>query len=448
MVYLLFSKRDLFTIIAPLMIEQLLAVTIGMLDTVMVSSAGEAAISGVSLVDTVNILLVYLFSALSAGGSVVISQAIGKGDIKAANASAKQLIWVVFSVAFLITAVVVIFRKPFLGAIFGSVDADVMKNALVYFLFTALSYPFLGVYNSCAAIFRSMGNSKISMIASIVMNLINFFGNALLIFGFHMGAAGAAIATLFSRIVGAAYLMFLLRNPDNMISVRNVFNYKPNFLIIKNICRIGIPNGLENGMFQFGKVLTQSLIATFGTAQIAANAVGSAITTFQYVPGAAIGMASITIVGRCIGAQEKQQAKKYALKLVGITYCSIFVISLISCAFVKPIVGMYSVSAESALIAIQIIISHSIMASLMHPFAFTLTHSFRAASDVKYSMVVAILSMWIFRVGLSYVLAKYFSMGVMCVWLSMYCDWIIRTAFYATRYFRGTWLTKYKPIEI
>lgn len=448
MVYLLFSKRDLFTIIAPLMIEQLLAVTIGMLDTVMVSSAGEAAISGVSLVDNVNILLVYLFSALSAGGSVVISQSIGKGDIKAANASAKQLIWVVFAVSFLITAVVVAFRKAFLGAIFGSVADDVMKNALIYFLFTALSYPFLGIYNSCAAIFRSMGNSKISMIASIVMNLVNFFGNALLIFGFHLGAAGAGIATLFSRIIGACFLMILLRNPHNMISVRDVFNYKPDFLIIKNICRIGIPNGLENGMFQFGKVLTQSLIATFGTAQIAANAVGSAITTFQYVPGAAVGLASITIVGRCIGAQEKEQAKKYAMRLVGITYCSIFVISLVSCIFVKPIVSMYNLSAKSMLIAIQMIISHSIMASIMHPFAFTLTHSFRAASDVKYSMVVAIVSMWTFRVGLSYVFAKYFNMGVMSVWYAMYCDWVVRTAFYMTRYFKGTWLTKYKPSEI
>lgn len=445
---LMFSKKDITRITVPLIIQQVLAVTINMCDSMMVSCAGEAAISGVSLIGTLNLLLVYMFGSLSSGGAVVISQLIGKKDIEGAKIASKQLLWVVFALSTTLTLLSVIFRVPLLNLIFGKIEADVMQNALIYFLIIALSYPFLGVYNACSAIFRAMGNSKISMTTSIIMNIINICGNAILIFVFNMGAAGAALATSFSQIVGAVIMMVLIHHKDNTIYVEKILKYKPDFNIIKRICAIGIPNGLENSMFQFGKLLTQSLIATFGTSQIAANAVGNSITSLQYTAGTAISMAIITVVGQCIGAEEKEQAKMYARRLLSIAYSIIIGISVLIFVFTNQIISLYNLTGDAAATTRQIFLSHSIMVCTIWPIAFTLPNAFRAASDVRYTMIIAIVSMWIFRVFLSYVFALYFDMGIMGVWYAMYCDWLFRALLFGIRYVRGTWLTKYKTLEI
>lgn len=440
---MLFSKKDLIKLVIPLIIEQLFAITIGMADSVMVSTAGEAAISGVSLVDTINLLLIYVFSALSAGGAVIVSQLIGRGDKAAARHASKQLMWVVVTMATFFAALAILFRKPILSLIFGSIEADVMKNALVYFLFTAMSYPFLGIYNAAAAIFRSMGNSRISMAASLVMNCINVCGNAVLIFVFHMGAAGAAIATLVSRIVGALLILALLYDKKNTIYIERIFDYKPDFNVIKKICAIGIPTGLENGIFQFGKVLTQSVVAAFGTAQIAANAVGNNLASFQYMPGIAIGLALVTVVGQCVGAGKPEQAKKYTKMLLGIAYALIAAVTVILVLCLEPVIKFYGLGTEAASLAKQLMISHSVAVCLIHPSAFAIANSFRAANDVKYPMIISITSMWIFRVGFSYLLGLYFGWGVIGVWCAMYCDWIFRACVYVTHFIRGKWLVKY-----
>ena len=444
---MIFSNKELKRIIVPLVIEQFLTVTIGMLDTVMVAHAGEAAVSGVSLVDSINLLMVYIFSALAAGGAVTISQFIGARNLDNANKAAKQLVWVVTVVAVGIMLIMLAFRKSLLAAIFGSVSSDVMGNAQIYFLFTALSYPFLGLYNAGASIFRAMGDSKISMKVSFIMNIVHLLINAVLIYAMHMGAAGAAISTLLSRILGAFIIMFLVYDKNLPVHVEKIFSYKPDFKIIKRICGIGIPNGAENGMFQFGKVITQSLISSMGTASIAANAAANGLTSLQYAPGTAIGMAMITVVGRCVGAEEKQQAKYYARKLLGITYALMASIAIIMAIFAKPLVGMYGLSPEASDMALQLIVIHSIILAVIHPTAFCLANSFRAANDVSYTMIIAIASMWICRIGFSYVFVKYLGMGVMGVWLAMFCDWIVRAIIFGTRFIRGTWLTKYKALE-
>ncbi len=443
---MLFTNRELTKIIVPLIIEQFLAVTIGMLDTVMVARAGEAAVSGVSLVDSVNLLMVYTFSALASGGAVTISQLIGAGKKDKTNNAAKQLVWVVFLVSVTVMTAVLVLRKQLLSFIFGSVTKEVMSNAKIYFLFTAASYPFLGLYNAGASIFRAMGNSKISMKVSLIMNLTNLVGNALLIFKFNMGAAGAAIATLFSRVLGAAVMIYLVHNKNLPVYIEKIFSYKPDFHIIKRICAIGIPNGMENGMFQFGKVITQSLISSFGTVQIAANAAANGFAPIQYAPGGAIGMAMVVVVGRCVGAGKTDQAKMYAKKLLKIAYIMMASISLVMAIFSKQLVGFYGLSPESTAIARNLLVIHSFAIALVHPLAFCLTNAFRAASDVRYTMTLSITSMWIFRVGLSYVFGKYMGMGVMGVWCAMFCDWIFRAVCFGTRFVRGKWLTKYKAI--
>ncbi|MBQ4630027.1 MAG: MATE family efflux transporter [Clostridia bacterium] len=440
---MLFTKKDIFKILIPLLIEQFLTVSIGMIDSMMVSSAGEAAISGVSLVDSLNLLLVYIFSALSGGGAVVISQFIGKKDVLKTEHASKLLVWVVFVVSLVITIVAVCFRRGLLSLVFGSVESHVMSNALVYFLYTALSYPFLALYGAVSAIFRSMGNTRISLVVSLIKNLINVAGNAILIFEFNMGAAGAAIATLFSRVIGAAIMMVCLHGKRNMIHIDNIFKVKFDFSIVKRICAIGIPNGLENGMFQFGKVLTQSLVATFATVYIAANSAANSITSIQYVIGAAVSLTMVTVVGRCIGAGDRDGAKNYAKMLIKIEYCLIFVLTGSMMIFVKPIVSLYNLSPESSQFAITMILIHSVGNCTVWPVAFTLPASFRASSDVRYPMIISIFSMWTFRVGMSYMLCKGFGVGIMGIWYAMMADWIFRAVVYVVRFKRGTWMMKY-----
>ena len=444
---MLFTSKDIKKIIVPLIIEQLFAVTIGMLDTVMVSHAGESAVSGVSLVDSLNLLMVYIFTALASGGAITISQLLGAGKKEHTNNAAKQLVWVVFSISTLIMAIVLVFRAPLLSLVFGSITKEVMANARIYFLFTAMSYPFLALYNAGASIFRAMGNSKISMKVSLIMNLLNFGGNALFIFVFRLGAAGAALSTLIARIVGAVIMLYLAHNKNLPVYLEKLHLYKPDFRIIKRICAIGIPNGMENGMFQFGKVITQSLISSFGTVQIAANAAASSLSSLQYTMGGAVGLTMITVVGQCVGAGEKEQAAKYAKKLLGLSYTLMASVAVIMAIFAKQLVGLFALSEQSASLAVILLTMHSVAIATVHPTAFSLTNSFRAANDVKFTMILSIISMWIFRVGLSFVFAKHLGMGVIGVWCAMFCDWTFRAICFGTRLMKGTWLTKYKALE-
>ena len=442
----MFSRRQLLNIVIPLIINQTLAVLIGIEDSLMVSFAGEAAISGVGLVDSINQLLVNLFTSLAAGGSVVISQMLGTRQIERANNASKQLIWTVFLAGLVMTGVSLTFRLPLLRLIFGNIDADVMANASAYFFFTSMAFPFLAIYSGCQSVFHSMGNARVSMVVALVMNVVNIAANALLVLVLKMGVIGAALATLTARFVGAMLLLCLLHNKKNMLYVEHILRFKPNFSTIGNICRIGIPNGLENSMFQLGRLMTQSLISTFGTAQIAANAAVLSVTSLQYIPGSAMGVAIITMVGRCIGAQEQQQAKKYSVRLVAIAYGVIIALSAVICLFLRPIVSSYHLSAESAQLARNLILYHSLCVCTIWPIAFTLPNAFRAASDVKFTMVLSIFSMWAFRIGLSYLLNALFDLGIMSVWYAMAVDWIFRAVVFTVHFLRGSWLKKYRAV--
>ena len=454
-----FTKKQLFKLIFPLLIQQMLAVTIGLADSMMVSSAGEAAVAGVSLVNSLDVLLIVMFSSLAGGGAIVTSQFIGKGDLSLANKSAKQLLYVTTGVALVLMTFVLILRAPLLNLLFGDVEADVMTHALSYFLFLSLSFPFLAIYDSGSAILRSMGKSTLTMIVSVTMNALNVMGNAIFIFVFHLGAAGAAIATLISRVVGAVITLIVVHNRKNPVHIERLFHFRPDGLLIKRILRVGIPSGLENSMFQFGKLLTQSLISTMSTAAIAANSVAHMLATLQYMPGGAINLAMITVVGQCIGAGEKKQAIKYARILIGITYVALWVMCLLSVLCGKFVIGIYNVSPEASEIAYQLILYHSIAAALIWPIAFTLPGSFRAASDVKFPLIISAFSMWAFRVGTSYFLAlesvsifgwftfNGLALGVLGVWIAMTIDWVFRAAVFTWRHLSGRWLMKYKDMK-
>ena len=451
---MLFSRRDLIRIVLPLALQGILSVAIGMVDSMMVSNKGEAAFAGVSLVGSLDTVLITLFGALTAGGSVVLAQAMGRGDRDHACEAAKQLIYASSAAAAIITLTVLIFRVPLLKLLFGEVEESVMKNALSYFTIVSLSFPMLAVENSVSAAFRAQGDSITTLKTSLFMNLLNIAGNALLIYGADLGASGAAIATLISRFIGASLLLFIAHNKERYIHVERILHYRPDPAIIKAILRIGVPNGIENSMFQLGRLMTTSLVSSLGTVSIAANAAALSLANFQYTVGGSIQNTMVAVIGRCVGAREEAQAKHYIRSLLKSSYLMIAVPDLLLCLFSTPLLGLFGLTPESSHLARFLLIYHSAVSVILWPAGFCLPPAFRAANDVMFTMVVSTFSMWTFRVTAAYFLAldtvsvlglitiPGLGLGLMGVWYAMTLDWIFRVALFLWRLFSGRWLSK------
>ena len=439
---MLFSNKDLKKLIIPLMFEQLLAVSVGMVDTLMVSQAGEAAISGVALVDNINRLIIQVMAALATGGAVVCSQYIGKKEDEQAQKSGAQLetVLVIFAVTMMIKSLTC--TRPLLVAIFGHVEESVMESAILYFMVTSVSFPFLGLYNAGAAIFRSVGNSSISMKISVLMNIINVAGNAIFVFGFHWAVFGVAFATLLSRLVAGFVMLALVCGKTNPIRITKLNEFKPDSNIIKKILTIGIPSGIENGMFQIGKLSVTSMVSTFGTASIAANSVGYTIIDFANIPGSAMGLALITIVGQCVGAGDKEQAVSYTKKIIKLAYLGDWICNIILFLSAGVVSSIFNLSVEAHSIAILILRCFSVTSLFIWPLSFTLSNALRASGDATFTMLVSIFSMWIFRVGSSYVFGIMLGLGVLGVWIGMFVDWAARSVMFVWRFKSGKWLEK------
>ena len=434
----LFTRQQLIALLLPLIAEQALSVTIGLADTLMVSSVGEAAVSGVSLVDSFNTLMIQIMSALATGGAVVTSQYIGRQEPKDAKNAAAQILFILSSFSLLVAAVVVAGRHAILRGIFGSIDVDVMRYAETYFLLSALSYPFIGLYNAGAALFRAQGNSKISMMSSLVMNVVNIGGNAVLIYGFKMGVMGAALASLVSRAIACVAVLYLLQRPACPLRVEAL---APKARLIQQILRVGIPAGIENGMFQIGKLSVSSLTSTLGTAAIAANAVANTTTTFLNIPANAVGMAALTVVGQCLGAGEKDQAVYYSRRLMLFAYCGAWFMNLSAFLFAnKFALGLFSLSPEAYAMALEVMVWFNIVSLFIWPSSFTMPNILRAAGDARFTMTVSIVSMWAFRVGFCYLCVLAFHGGLLAIWMGMYLDWAFRSLCFFVRFVRGKWL--------
>ena len=437
----MFTNQMLVKLIIPLILEQILGVLVGMADTVMVSSVGETAVSGVSLVDTINVLFFTIFSALATGGSVVSAHFVGQKNNKKASQAGNQLFRVSLIAGLAIMLLCLVGNRLLLKLVFGEIEQEVMDNAMTYFMVLSFSFPFMACYNSCASLFRVMGNSKISLYCSLVMNAINIGGNWFLLYVVKMGVAGVALASTVSRMVALIIMIALLAKPNQIIVLERKFSLRLKMNMVRKILQIGVPNGLETGIFQIGKVMVLSLVTSFGTASIAANAVGNTISTFQNMAGGAIGLAMITVVGQCIGAGEYDQAKYYSKKLLGIAYMAMFVTNLIALIGVIPFLGpIFHLSPDTAALARKILLLSAAGAMLIWPVSFTLPNALRAAGDVNYAMVVSIISMWVWRVGFSVILGKYFGMGLVGVWLSMVVDWICRGTCFFIRFQKGKWV--------
>ena len=435
----LFSKSDLKKLLIPLMIEQLLNSMMGMVDTVMVSNVGSAAISAVSLVDSINVLVIQLLSALAVGGTIVCSQYLGRKDAKRSNNAARQVLLSTVVISIVMAVFCILFCHPLLRLIFGKVEQDVMDASVIYFYVTAISFPFIGLFDVGGAFYRAEGNSRYPMMISVISNVMNITGNALLIFGLHWGVFGAALSTLVSRIFCAVVVIYSLRKPKQIIVINNYKEIRPDFSLIKKVLAVGIPSGIENGMFQFGKLAIQSSVSTLGTAAIAAQAMTVILENLNGVAAIGIGIGLTTLVGQCIGAGRKDEAEYYIKKLM--FYGEIALIASCALAYViaRPITWIAGMEPESAKMCLYMMGWITIIKPIVWDGAFIPAYGLRAAGDVKYTMICSTLSMWLCRVTLCRILIKYFGFGPIAVWIGMFSDWAIRSILFIHRFKGDKW---------
>ena len=435
----LFSRNDLVRLIIPLIVDQFLQVAVGLSDSIMVARVGEAAVSGVSLVDTVMLLIINIFTALATGGAVIAGQYLGRKDPKTGCEATAQLFNFTFLFSIFIMILGYLGQNVILYHVFGKIEPEVMKDSRTYLLIVLSSIPMIAMYNAGAAIFRAMGNSNVAMKTSLLMNSINVFGNALLIFGFHRGVEGVAIPTVVSRGVACVVILVLLNDQKHELHILHPYPFKIKWNVLRKILYIGIPNGLENSMFQLGKIAVLSLVSGLGTASLAANAVGNNIANFAILPGMSFGFALLTVCAQCVGAGDFEQVKYYTKHMMRVEYLCLIASNLIVILALPFILSVYNLSDEAAQYANDIILYHAACVVTIWPLSFTLPNTLRAAADVKITMVLSIISMWVFRFGFSYLLTMVFHMGIFGVWVAMTIDWLVRGIFFVCRYKSGRW---------
>ncbi len=436
-----FSNQALKQLLIPLVIEQILAMLVGMTDTLMVSSAGEAAVSGVALVDMVNYLMITILTAVATGGAVIVSQYLGSRQSDNAEKSAGQLVMISAVISLAIMAICLVFSRQLLQLLFGTVEADVMQAAMTYFLITACSFPMLGIYNASAALFRSAGKTDVTMYISLMMNTVNIIGDFIGVQLLGAGVAGVAVPTLISRGLAAVVITALAFRERNRIVLRwkNIVCWDAPLL--GRILRIAVPNGIENGLFALGRVLVTSIVSQFGTVQIAANGVANSIDQIAIVVVNAVNLAIITVVGQCIGAGEPDQAQFYTKKLMKVSYLSTGILGVVVCAALPLILRFYQLSESTMWYAAVLIVMHNILAFALHPTSFNLANSLRAAGDVRFTMYTGILSMLIFRLGSAVLFGILLNLGIIGVWIAMGMDWLARSVAFSVRYAGGKWRT-------
>lgn len=437
---MLYPGKALMALLIPIVIEQLLNSFMGMADTMMVSNVGSEAISAVSLVDSINNLVVQVFAAMATGAAIICSQYLGNKDRTGCNRAARQVVLTVFTISMVITISGLLFRKPLLRFTFGQIEPGVMEKAQSYFLVTVLSYPFLALFNAGSAFFRSGGNSKFPMKVSVISNVLNVAGNATLIFGFDMGVVGAALSTLISRIFCAVVIFIYLRKPKQDIVVKEYLSIRPDMPLIGKILAIGVPAGIENGMFQFGKLAIQSTVSTMGTVAIAAQAMANILEMVNGIFGVGVGIGLMTMVGQAIGAGRNEEAKYYVVKCTKIGLVGILVSCLLTLGMTKPVLWLAGMEAESAVMCFDMVVAITIAKPLLWAFSFIPAYGMRAAGDVKFSMLTSTITMWCLRVALCIFLVKAFHMGPMAVWYGMFADWAMRGVVFFLRFRSGKWL--------
>lgn len=435
----LFSDRALKKLIVPLFFEQLLVVFVGVADTFMVSYAGEAAVSGVSLVNMFNTVFIFLFSALAGGGAVVISQYIGNRDQKNGSLSAGQLLMISIVVSCILAAAVFLWKDRLLKLLFGEVETEVMKACITYLKISAYSYPMLAVYEAGAAMCRSMGKTDVPMYLSVASNGINIAGNVIGVFVLHAGVKGVAYPSLIARTFSAVVMTIVCFQRQNIVYLKsqNIFSW--NGSMIRRILGIAVPNGIENGMFQLVKVALSSITALFGTVQIAANGVAQSFWSVAALMGTAMGLGFITVIGQCMGSGDVEAAQYYMRKMLRMTLLLSVVWNGTLLLLTPLMLKGYALSKGARNLVIELVFIHNIFNALFYPFSGALSNGLRSAGDVRFTMYVSIASTIGCRVVFSVIFAVWMNLGVIGVAFAMCLDWVVRSVCFWRRFQKGTW---------
>ncbi len=441
----LYSNKALLALFIPLLIEYALEFFVGLADSIMVASLGEAAISGVSLVDFLIQLLIFSFSALATGGAVVAGQYLGDKQVGKAQNASTQLMWFSTILSIILMIFVIILRQFLIGILFGQIEADVWHNADIYLYIVSLSIPFIAIYNAGAAIFRTTNDASLPMKIMLVCDILNIAGNAFCIYYLGWDVRGVAIPTVLSRVLAALAILYFAVDENYKLHIKHTLKHKFDMLMLKKVLKVGIPYGVENGLFQLGRVLVLSLVSTFGTMAIAANSVGYAIGIFSVLPGFAINLGLTAIISNCVGANDFKQARYYNKKCIILVVISHIVVNLIIFAMLPMILGIYDLSAQTEAMTTQMVLWHGLFAIIIWPLSFTLPSTFRGAGDSKSVMYISLVVMFVCRIALSYVIADWMGVGVFGTWIAMFIDWYVRAGIYIYRYFSNKW-TEYRVV--
>ncbi len=436
----MFTNKDLKNMIVPLFFEQMLVMLVGIADTFVVSYVGESAVSGVSLVNSFNTIFIYLFTALASGGAVVISQYLGNKDQENTAKSSSQLL--MFSTVFsiVLAVFVCVFNQKLLSLLFGRVESSVMQSCITYLRISAYSYPALAIYNAGAAMYRSMGKTSITMYISILANIINVIGNLIGVFVLHAGVAGVAYPSLLSRVFSAVVITVLLFNARNEAHYVKKWLFRMDGALLKKILNIAVPNGVENGIFQLVKVALSSIVAMFGTYQIAANGVAQSIWSLAALIGSAMGPVYITVIGQCMGAGKKEEAVYYFRKLMKWTLVLSIIWNVLIFAVTPVFMQFYALSSQTKQLIIILVLIHNIFNTVAFPYSGPLSNGLRATGDVKYTMIVSIASTVLGRFVFSMLFAVYWNMGVIGIAFAMCLDWTIRAVIFYHRFRSQKWM--------
>ncbi len=439
--YTIFTNRDIFRLVIPLFFEQLLFILVGTADTLMVAGLGEASISAVSLVNSFNRCVGSVLFALATGGAVVVSQYLGGGNLTRARESAKQLLAIALLAGTAVFAVVELFMSDVVRILYGELPADVHAGVMSYFRITLAGFPFIAVYGGCTALFRSMNRTKTTMYISFAGNIINLIGNALLIYYFRLGVAGAAFATLTARFISMLIILVMITNSSLILHIDFRKGIRLSWQLVKKILYIGIPGGIENGVFQFGRVLVLGLIATYGTREIAANAVADTVDMLGTICGGVFSLAVVTVIGQAVGAGDEKQIRYYVVKMMKFAYSAHILWNILLFALTPLILACFSkIDADTRKLAWYLILIHNGIGIFLWPSSFVFPNILRSMNDVRYTMCVSVGSMLVIRVGFSYLIAGWVHSGVMAVWIAMIFDWIVRITGFYWRYWSGAWI--------
>ena len=441
----LYSNRALLYLFLPLLVEYSLEFFVGLADSIMVASLGEAAISGVSLVDFLMQFFIFSFSALATGGAVVAGQYLGDKQLDKAQNSATQLVWFSTIMSTLLMIVVIVLRHVLISVLFGQIEADVWHNADIYLYIVALSIPFIAMYNAGAAIFRTTNDASLPMKIMLVCDVLNVIGNAICIYYLGWDVTGVAIPTVISRVMAALAVLYFVADEGYNLHIKRTFKHRFDRSMLKKVLQVGIPYGIENSLFQLGRILILSLVSTFETMAIAANSVGYAIGIFSVLPGFAINLGLTAIISNCVGANDYEQARYYNKKCLALVFISHFLINMVIFAIFPWVLGIYNLSAQTAQMATEMVFWHGVFAIVIWPLSFTVPATFRGAGDSKTVMYISLIVMFTCRIALSYVIADWLNVGVFGTWIAMFVDWYVRAGIYIYRYFSNKW-TEYRVV--